>query len=544
MSIRSRIWSVRGVFLLVATVVLMPAVCGSEAREAGTVPAATLPASYSEPFRPQFHFTPAKNWINDPNGLVYFDGEYHLFFQYNPQGDKWGHLSWGHAVSRDLMHWEELPVAIPEDDRYMIFSGSAVVDARNTSGFGKPDDVPLVAIYTGAQRPAGAIQNQQLAYSTDRGRNWTKYAGNPVLDLGLKSFRDPKVFWYAPNHYWVMATVLADRHQVALFSSPDLKQWTHLSDFGPAGATDGAWECPDLFALPVNGDPADMRWVLKVDVFRSAVAAGSGTQYFIGRFDGSTFTPDSDPAFAHIAAPAHWLDYGMDFYAAASWANLPDARRRHLWIGWMNNPTYAQEIPTAPWRGAMSLPRELSLRSESGAMTLLQAPVKELTVLRGSHQHLAAMTLHAMSLRDPPYRIPLPAGFGKAVEIVARFAPRSAQEFGLMVNEGPGEQTLIGYDKTLRSLFIDRSKSGQIPAAAFAVRHSAPLVPRDGLITLHVFVDWSSVEVFANDGERVMTEQVFAAPASDGILLYAKGGEASLKSLDVWELNSTGRAGL
>jgi fructan beta-fructosidase len=510
--------------MLRRTLLLVAGVCvmahGTFAATAGPRP----PAPYAEPFRPQYHFSPAAHWINDPNGLVFLDGEYHLFYQYNPHGDQWGHMSWGHAVSPDLLHWRELPVAIPEDDRYLIFSGSVVVDSLNTSGFGSASAAPLVAIYTGAQRAAGGLQNQQLAYSVDRGRSWTKYAGNPVLDLGSNNFRDPKVFWYAPGNTWVMAAVLSERHQVALFSSADLKHWTHLSDFGPAGAADGAWECPDLFPLPVNGNASDLRWVLKVDVFRSAVAAGSGAQYFIGLFDGREFHADS---------AALWLDYGMDFYAAASWAHLPDADSRHVWIAWMNSHHYARDIPTAPWRGAMSLPREVSLRSESGALTLLQAPVATLAGLRGRHTHLGNLPLAETR------RVPTVPGFGTQVEILAQFAPRSAHEFGLKVAVGRHEQTLIGYDVPSATLFVDRSRSGRIPAPIFAERRAAPLAPRDGIVILHIFVDRSSIEVFANDGERVITEQIFPSAGSDGIELYAEGGIAHLQALDLWQLHST-----
>ena len=406
----------------------------------------------------------------------------------------------------------------------MIFSGSIVVDSHDSSGFGSPAAAPLVAIYTGAEHAAGGLQNQQLAYSLDRGRSWTKYAANPVLDQGSSSFRDPKVFWYAPGNTWIMAAVLSDRHQVALFSSADLKHWTHLSEFGPAGATDGAWECPDLFPLRVNGNAANLRWVLKVDVIRSAIAAGSGAQYFIGRFDGTEFHAETD---------ARWLDYGMDFYAAASWAHLPDAESRHVWIAWMNSHHYAQEIPTAPWRGAMTLPREVSLRSESGALNLLQAPVAALTELRGRHRRLGKLRLG-----EEPRRVPKPADDGKQLEILAQFAPQSAQEFGLKVFVGAGEETLIGYDVPSGMLFVDRSRSGKIPAPIFAERRAAPLAPRRGLIKLHIFLDRSSVEIFANDGERVMTEQIFASTGSDGIELYAKGGSARLQSLDLWELQS------
>ncbi len=492
-------------------------------------------AAGDEPLRPQIHFSPARHWMNDPNGLVYFEGEYHLFFQYNPQGEKWGHMSWGHAVSVDLVHWRELPVAIPEDDRYMIFSGSIVVDSHNSSGFARHGGPVLVAVYTGARQDASGEQSQQLAYSSDRGRTWTKYAGNPVLDLGLKSFRDPKVFWYAPAHRWIMAAVLSDRHQVAFFSSADLKHWKHLSDFGPAGAADGAWECPDLFALAVDGDTARIRWVLKVDVFRSRLAGGAGAQYFTGRFDGQTFSADADPDKPGAGAPARTVDYGMDFYAAASWGNLPDPERR-VWIAWMNNHSYAQETPTSVWRGSMSLPRQLTLHDAHGALTLEQQPVIELRSLR-ARQHRVG----ARELGPDPYRLPLPGG--GAVELIADIEAGSATEFGLKVHVGAGQETRIGYDPASAELFVDRARSGQIPAPIFSQRRSAPVALEQGRLHLHVFVDAASVEVFAGEGQAVLTEQVFPDPSSDGIELYAVGGRAHLENLRLWSLKSAAPRG-
>ncbi len=223
-----------------------------------------MAAQEDHPLRPQFHFTPAKNFMNDPNGLVFLDGEYHLFYQHNPEGDRWGHMSWGHAVSRDLLRWEHLPLAMREEGGIMIFSGSAVVDRANTSGLcGASGDACLIAIYTGHTEKR---QTQNLAFSHDRGRTWTKYAGNPVIDLGRGDNRDPKVFWHAPTKRWVMVTVLAGPRKVRLFSSIDLKTWTMLSEFGPAGATGGAWECPDLFPLPVDGNANEVRWVLDIDI--------------------------------------------------------------------------------------------------------------------------------------------------------------------------------------------------------------------------------------------------------------------------------------
>ncbi len=531
--------ALRSTTALAAAIALGMLAAAAAAAAAGPAPVQARGGRvHDEPLRPQFHFTPARNWMNDPNGLVHVDGEYHLFYQYNPQGETWGHMSWGHAVSRDLVHWRELPVAIPEDPQYMIFSGSIVVDEGNTSGFGAPGSTPLVAIFTGAEPRTGGRQNQQLAFSTDRGRTWTKYAGNPVLDLGIGNFRDPKVFWYGPGKRWVMAAVLAARHQVALFGSPDLKHWTHLSDFGPAGAADGAWECPDLFPLPVNGDPATVRWVLKVDVFESSVVPGSGAQFFVGRFDGTTFAaePSAGEAAAGSAATAvNPIDYGRDFYAAASWAHLPDAQR-HVWIAWMSNHEYARLTPTSPWRGAMTLPRDVSLRSEDGGWRLVQSPVRELASLRGRRVRIPAGRLDG-AVR----RLALRRGAGNTVELQAQFSAAEAGDFGIRVHVGAGQSTQIGYDRARGELYVDRSRSGSLPTAEFAARSAAPLVLHGGRLKLDIWVDRSSVEVFADDGERVLTEQVFPAPGSDGIELFARDGSVRIESLDVWEIDENAR---
>jgi levanase len=270
--------------------------------------------AFQEPFRPQYHFTPAENWMNDPNGLVWHKGEYHLFYQYNPLGTTWGNMSWGHAVSRDLLHWEELDVAIPATDDEHIFSGSAVVDDQNTSGFGTSEDPPMVAIYTSAY-PNTGIQAQSLAYSTDRGRTWTKYEGNPVIDIGSNDFRDPKVFWYEEGEYWVMAVTLSVERKVQFYRSDDLKSWDHLSDFGPANAVDGIWEVPDLFELPVDGDPDNTKWVLVVNMNPGSIAGGSGAQYFVGHFDGVEFeadnlVEDAPPPTGHVFEDFEGGDYG------------------------------------------------------------------------------------------------------------------------------------------------------------------------------------------------------------------------------------------
>jgi levanase len=829
--------------LVVATLGLL---VGAFAAAASAAPPG--PATYREPFRPQFHFTPATNWMNDPNGLVYYKGEYHLFFQHNPFGDTWGHMSWGHAVSRDLVHWQQLPVAIPEQGDEMIFSGSAVVDRDNTSGFGTRGNPAMVAIYTSAYPDD---QKQSLAYSTDRGRTWTKYAGNPVLDDADREFRDPKVFWYAPQRKWIMAVSMAVQRKIRFYSSPNLKQWTLMSDFGPANATGGVWECPDLFPLALDGNPRKTKWVLVVNLNPGGIAGGSAAQYFVGDFDGSRFTADNagaytppagdvfadfegsdygawtttgtafgsgpahgtlpgqqtvsgfqgnglvnsfldfdssqgtltsprftigrdyinflvgggahahDPAggdgtpppgdvladfegpdygswtatgdfagttphrggdgrvgeqsvdtffgnpnngdpntgsivspeftinrdfldfeiaggnhpepgpgqtavnlvvdgaivrtatgsdsgtlnwvawdlqdlsgkqghieivdratggwghvladhfvlsdvaakirsdetavnllvdgavvrttagkesealdwaswnvrdlrgkdaqiqivdrnsggWGHILADqvvfadapaqsaeqrASWLDYGKDYYAAVSWNDVPDGRR--LMIGWMNNWQYANQIPTSPWRSAMSVPREIGLRTIDGHPQVVQSPIRELRELR----------------TGPAYRLghrPIPPGTqlltgrgssGKTLEIDAEFRLRDADRFGLKVRAGSGEETVIGYDTTTRELYVDRTKSGNVAFNAnFPGVQRAPLAARHGKVRLQILVDWSSVEVFTGDGQRVITDQVFPSATSDGIELFADGGHATLQRLKIQPLRSS-----
>jgi len=808
-------------------------------------------ATYQEPFRPQFHFTPAENWMNDPNGLVYYKGEYHLFYQHNPFGNTWGHMSWGHAVSRDLVHWTHLPVAIPEEGDEMIFSGSAVVDRKNTSGFGTRRNPAMVAVYTSA-RPGS--QAQSLAYSTDRGRTWTKYEGNPVLDIGSGEFRDPKVFWYAPERKWVMTVVKALEHKVQLYSSPDLKSWTHMSDFGPANATGGAWECPDLFPLKVGGKT---KWVMLVSLNPGGIAGGSGMQYFIGDFDGTTFTADNvlgeytppegelyegfeaagygdwtttgtafgtgpaagnvppqggvtgylgnglansfheedrgtgtltSPSFTvtrpylnfligggnhphdpqtvdgpppagtvfadfegetygdgwtatgtfagtrppagtigdqqavsgyegsqlvntfidhdigtgHITSPeftistdyinflvgggnhpypggtanpptsvnlivdgtvvrtttgqdgealnwtnwdvsefagstaridivdentggwghinadhfvfsdqpafprsnetavnllvdgevvrtatgansetldwtgwnlrdligetaqiqvvdrntggwghiladnfafadapaqsvlqrSSWVDYGKDFYAAVTFNDAPGGRR--VAIGWMSNWNYAGATPTSPWRSAMSVPRELGLRTIDGTTRLVQRPVRELRSLRsrwGSYRRGHATI--------PQGTTTLPVR-GKALEIEADLRPGTAKQTGLKVRVGNGEETVIGYDAETRELYVDRTKSGDTSFSRdFAAVQRAPLAARNARVHLRILVDWSSVEVFADQGQTVITDQIFPSATSDGLQLFADGGRATVDSLKVTPLRSS-----
>ena len=475
------------------------------------------PAPGMEPLRPRFHFTPARHFMNDPNGLVFYQGEYHLFYQHNPFGDRWGHMSWGHAVSRDMLRWEHLPVALAEEDGVMIFSGSAVVDRENSSGFCQAsggDRSCLVAIYTGHGK---GRQTQNLAYSNDRGRTWTKYAKNPVIDLGLKDFRDPKVFWHAPGRRWVMVTVLPDQHKVRFFASPDLKAWTALSDFGPAGATGGVWECPDLFELPIENEPGRTRWVLDVDLNPGGVAGGSGDQYFVGTFDGTRFVADEPPT------RTRWVDYGKDFYASLSFSDMPAGDRRRVWMGWASNWLYTNDEPTSPWRGVQSIPRTLTLRRGPDGLRLVQSPIAELETLRLTPQP-AAIT----------GRTTLPP----SAEIELRVVPGEWRETGIRLSNDAGEEVIVGIDRTPLEVFVDRRRSRRTPFHdAYPGRHAGPVAWRDGGITLRVLFDRSVIEVFADGGETVITDRLFPSAPLDRIeLLGGPGARATAGTL--WALRS------
>ena len=321
---------------------------------------------FTEEFRPRFHFTPQNNWMNDPNGLVYYKGKYHLFYQHNPLGILWGNMSWGHAQSVDLLDWEHLPVAIPFTEVSGMFSGSAVIDYNNTSGFGSIENPPMIAIYT-VHLNDGSNQSQHIAYSLDEGLTWIKYADNPVLDLGMKDFRDPKVSWDEQSQTWLMTVAKPQEFKIAFFASPDLKSWTHLSDFGPLGAIGGCWECPDLF--PLTTPSGEKKWVLIVSLNPGGYAGGSGTQYFIGDWNGTTFTTDQ--------SQTKWIDYGRDNYAGVTFSNAPDNRR--IFIGWMSNWDYAAKLPSPIWRTSMTAPRELALVNVGNELLLTSHPIEELT---------------------------------------------------------------------------------------------------------------------------------------------------------------------
>jgi fructan beta-fructosidase len=488
----------------------------------------------SDRYRPLFHFSPPSGWTNDPNGLVYFEGEYHLFYQHIPDGVPGGAgtsgLHWGHAVSMDLVHWTHLPVALFPDKLGSVYSGSVVVDRDDSSGFfgGRAGLVAIFTHHNSNTAPLGP-EVQSIAYSGDRGRNWTAYAHNPVIvNPGVADFRDPKVVWHAPTRLWVMVvTYHADRVHFA--TSRDLQKWTYVGEFGVGhGAHTGAWECPDLFALPVDGDAERLKWVLHLSTYH-ATATGdrAGLQYFVGDFDGRRFTDDS---------PAHMVlttDYGRDNYAAVTWSDVPASDGRRIMIGWMNDWAYARAAPTEAWKGAMTIPRELRLQQRPEGVRLIQRPVIELEQLRGAHVRWDDQRI------DPGHSL-WTQGVSDALEIVATLRPNSAAECGVRVHAGAGEHTSIGYDARAAVLFVDRATSGRTAFSPdFAGRHGSPLALSDGALTLRLYLDRCSVEAFGNDGETVVTSLIFPTAERSGLEFYAVGGEAEFVSLDVYQLRSS-----
>jgi len=483
---------------------------------------------YKETYRPQFHFTPEMNWMNDPNGLVYFDGEYHLFYQHNPHGNEWGHMSWGHAVSTDLVHWKHLPIALHDEHGMMIFSGCCVIDWKNSSGFGKNDRPPMVAIYTGH---GYGKQTQDLAYSNDNGRTWTKYLGNPVIDLNEKDFRDPKVFWHEPTSKWVMLVSLAAAKKLQFYTSSDLKQWNLSSEFGPAGVKDKPnWECPDLFELSIDNESGRKKWVLQVDIGGGAPAGGSGSEYFVGKFDGTKFICD-DPD-----KKSKWTDYGRDFYAAVSFSDIPKADGRRIWIGWMNNWQTAL-LPTSRWRSAMSIPRVLSLRKIGNGYDLIQTPVKELQSLRKPQVAVTGpiqLTSSKRTIFSQQQRL---GQYELNVEISIKDCKKVG--FEIASSENDKQKTVVAYDAAEKALYIDRTQSGNVNFdPKFAGVHKAPIKLKDGKLTLHLFVDTSSVEVFANGGSIALTDRIFPDPTSTGLKFFSEGGTAAITTIELYPLKT------
>ena len=514
----------------------------------------TFDTTNTDEYRPSYHFTPLYGWMNDPNGMVYKDGEYHLYFQYNPYGSKWGNMHWGHAVSKDLVHWEHLDPAIARDPVGHIFSGSSVVDKKNTAGFGKD---AIIAIYT--NNSVNHDEVQCIAYSNDNGRTFTKYEGNPVLTPfdGLKDFRDPKVFWYEKGKCWYMI-VSADK-ETRFYKSKNLKKWTYVSAFGKGlGQQPCQYECPDFFQLPVNGDKKKMKWVMTMNINPGCWFGGSATEYFVGDFDGKNFTcPD--------AHDVKWLDWGKDHYATVTFSNTGD---RVLGITWMSNWQYANLTPFKQNRGANGLPRELKLYEKNGKYYISEDVAPEVYALRKETKDLAdASVADAKDLKG------VAANMEGAFEIEADVTPDANGIAGIEISNNKRERTMIYFDMKQGKVVMDRTESGLTDFGKQAVPHDielawdkqlaaegkqparitnsinykndfalatwAPLsLCEDGKKTYHVdiFVDKSSVELFVDGGRIAMTNLVFPVAPYENVKLYTQDGKAEFKNMKVHKL--------
>ena len=514
----------------------------------------TFDTTNTDYYRPSYHFTPLYGWMNDPNGMVYKDGEYHLYFQYNPYGSKWGNMHWGHAVSKDLVHWEHLDPAIARDPVGHIFSGSSVVDKKNTAGFGKD---AIIAIYT--NNSVNHDEVQCIAYSNDNGRTFTKYEGNPVLTPfdGLKDFRDPKVFWYEKGKCWYMI-VSADK-ETRFYKSKNLKKWTYVSAFGKGlGQQPCQYECPDFFQLPVNGDKKKMKWVMTMNINPGCWFGGSATEYFVGDFDGKTFTcPDANEV--------KWLDWGKDHYATVTFSNTGD---RVLGITWMSNWQYANLTPFKQNRGANGLPRELKLYEKNGKYYISEDVAPEVYALRKDTKNVADA-----SVSDEKMLAGVAANMEGAFEIEADVTPDANGIAGIEISNNKRERTMIYFDMKQGKVVMDRTESGlsdfgkqsvphdielawdkqlaaegKLPARItnsinykndFALATWAPLsLCEDGKKTYHVdiFVDKSSVELFVDGGRIAMTNLVFPVAPYENVKLYTQGGKAEFKNMKVHKL--------
>lgn len=482
----------------------------------------TFDTENREKYRPVYHHTPAYGWMNDPNGMFYKDGVWNLYYQYNPYGSKWQNMTWGHATSSDLIHWQQQPVAIQPDGFGMIFSGSCALDPQNTAGFGSD---AVVALYTSANRN----QIQSMAHSNDGGMTFEKFPANPVITLDSEA-RDPNMFWNRETGEWNLVLAHALDHEMLFFTSPDLKNWTLTSSFGKGlGAQDGVWECPDLFKLPVDGNSDRQKWVLLVNLNPGGPFGGSAAQYFIGDWDGHTFTADKD---ASGNVPTKWLDYGKDNYATVTFSDAPDNRRTAL--GWMSNWQYAADVPTMQYRSANTLPRELKLfTGADGDILLASEPSPELLSLRG--KVVARSGKASLSGKGKTFR--LPTENSGVCEILAEVDGATGNPVELKLSNAAGNKVTMTYDPKAHTVSMDRTKSGisdfsdNFPAVTVA-----PTFEKSGRLSLRIFVDRSSIELFADDGHSVMTNLVFPEQPYTTLTVSAPKGKAALHYLKIFSL--------
>lgn len=491
--------------------------------------------SEEELYRPNFHFTPKAHWMNDPNGMFFYNGYYHLYFQYYPEGNVWGPMHWGHAISTDMITWTEQPIALYPDKLGDIFSGSAVVDLNNSSGFGATrNKIPVVAMYTNSKRLGNDewLQTQSIAYSLDEGKTFTKYENNPVIENpGLKDFRDPKVTWDSIHQKWTL--VLAAGDKINLYTSTNLKDWEFQSSFGEhIGAHGGVWECPDFFPMVVEGTN-EIKWVLLVSINPGGLNGGSATQYFIGDFDGKTFS--LDPSFNNDleSEKALWIDYGKDNYAGVTWSNIPDSDGRKLFLGWMSNWQYAQQVPTETWRSAMTTPREITVIKNDGQYRLKFLPVREL-------QNYVSKTIrkNEISITDKTVVAKSPlVNFTKA-DIQFTVSDLKQDVYTFSLSNSIGESISFGLNNKDHFFFIDRSKSGNTSFSEdFAKNVSkAPLNKNINDLDVRIILDKTSIELFYNNGTTVMTEIFFTTQPFDSFSINANAKPVEIENLIIKQL--------
>lgn len=486
----------------------------------------SFPTANREKFRPAYHHTPLYGWMNDPNGMVYKDGVWHLYYQWNPYGSKWQNMTWGHSSSTDLVNWKHHPAAIEPNGLGTVFSGSCALDPADTSGFGKD---AIIALYTSA----AASQIQSLAHSNDNGETFEIYPGNPVITLESEA-RDPNMFWNNETGEWNLLLAHALDHEMLVFTSPDLKNWTLQSAFGKGlGCQDGVWECPDLFQLPVEGSE-DKKWVLVCNINPGGPFGGSATQYFTGDFDGKTFTPDTD---AQGTVPTKWMDYGKDHYATVSWSDTPDNRRTV--IGWMSNWQYAAEVPTMQFRSANTLPREMGLfKASDGQFYVSCTPSPELEALREK----AVVKSQSFTAGKKARSFSLPSDNGGICEILLEIDSKKNTPVNLILSNSVGNKVEMTYYPANSTFSFDRRESGQVDFSQdFPAVTTAPTFTDGGRLGVRIFIDHSSIEVFGRDGRFAMTNLVFPDSPYTTLSVNAPAGNARISDLTIYPLKATVR---
>ena len=489
-------------------------------------------------FRPNFHFSPKKGWMNDPNGMFYYNGYYHLYFQHNPDDNKWGPMHWGHAISTDMITWKEQPIALYPDEMGTIFSGSAVVDFDNTTGFSSESKTPIIAMFTHHDmeaNKAGKIVDevQSIAYSLNEGLTYTKYEGNPVVENpNIPDFRDPKVMWDKERDKWVM--VLAAGQEIKFYASKDLKSWELLSNFGEGiGNHDGVWECPDLFPLPVKGTE-EQKWVLLVSINPGGPNTGSATQYFVGDFDGKTFQIDENFQKELEKEHSFWVDYGRDNYAGVTWSNVETADGGKLFIGWMSNWLYANEVPTEQWRSANTIARELGLIKGANTYRLVSKPVDQLKDYRAKKVADQDIVITGKTILTTTETISL-----SKTEINFEISDVSNAKFTFALSNSKGDSLKFGYEASENTFFVDRSKSGKTDfSKKFTDRIAkAPRISNYKKLTGKIILDKTSIELFYDDGQTVITEIFFPNEPFETLSLESNKEKFTLDNLEIHQLN-------